>query len=444
MENELPWLIQTTEINKNEREAVTNTQRETTNVLATRKDRFLDNPSNQPKKEIADYVEQEWILVPRRFSGLKEALEYVNRWGKIMIRSEHAQEYDGASWLLKSIYVDKEEIEKAKKRSIGNWKCILDDMDYLLWAVESLSQEDLETKIKELSNENITKYCMYLWIDIQQFKQGITYSYWEKIDWYNRSIIADTAIPWRYYIFTKSKLYSLSDKKYSDIEIVNNCSIVDNGEIILDTEQWVGDEIKKRYQEVIAFYEKIRSLEKFNPNHCPIIEFQTDKENNNYFLQYHRTRDMETSTFVLERPLEEGEIKVGFVRWATPPEGIEIQAMLDFWSLKIQHGFKGKEECYMVFSNNEICHSIKSKERKIHIHMRSNLESFFWYLLHEHIKKTVMFNPSMSLVFIWDWFPKERYNSLKEEYIRTKKIVLFPMRVVSDWRTAYVKFLDHK
>lgn len=38
------------------------------------KDRFLENPPRQPKKEIADMVESHGVLVPRRFGNLTDAL----------------------------------------------------------------------------------------------------------------------------------------------------------------------------------------------------------------------------------------------------------------------------------------------------------------------------------------------------------------------------------
>ena len=65
-------------------------------------DYYLQNPEaleGQPKKTIADYVEQNGILVPRRFDSLSEARKSHKR---ILLRSEHLQEYDGISGLLDS------------------------------------------------------------------------------------------------------------------------------------------------------------------------------------------------------------------------------------------------------------------------------------------------------------------------------------------------------
>src|SRR3989338_5821979 len=65
-------------------------------------DYYLDDSSKlegQPKRTIGGYVEQQGILVPRRFDSLQEA----RRSGMAVIcRSEHIQDYDGTSGLLGS------------------------------------------------------------------------------------------------------------------------------------------------------------------------------------------------------------------------------------------------------------------------------------------------------------------------------------------------------
>ncbi len=66
-------------------------------------DYYLKNPNKlmgQPKRTIADYVESQGILVPRRFENLKEARKSHKA---ILLRSEHTQEYDGVSGLLDSM-----------------------------------------------------------------------------------------------------------------------------------------------------------------------------------------------------------------------------------------------------------------------------------------------------------------------------------------------------
>jgi len=63
-------------------------------------DYYLEDRSRlqgQPKRTIADYVEQQGILVPRRFDSLEEAQASGL---PILARSEHSQDYDGVSGLL--------------------------------------------------------------------------------------------------------------------------------------------------------------------------------------------------------------------------------------------------------------------------------------------------------------------------------------------------------
>ena len=66
-------------------------------------DHYTTHPEalkGQPKRTIADYVEQHGILVPRRFDSLSEARRSKKA---ILLRSEHEQEYDGCSGILESI-----------------------------------------------------------------------------------------------------------------------------------------------------------------------------------------------------------------------------------------------------------------------------------------------------------------------------------------------------
>ena len=104
---------------------------------------------------------------------------------------------------------------------------------------------------------------------------------------------------------------------------------MENGDIVLNAPMKITSEMKESLDDVIELYETIRNIQKFDPNHCPIVEFQTDKYKNNYFLQYHRTRQMEHTTFILDRDLQEDEFEAVYVRGATPPEWLILDiAML--------------------------------------------------------------------------------------------------------------------
>ena len=83
----------------------------------------------QPKRAIADYVEQNGILVPRRFASLQDARASGL---PIIARSEHPQDYAGASGILKSLllykeeYVDIQTEEKLKIKTLAEPRLCVD------------------------------------------------------------------------------------------------------------------------------------------------------------------------------------------------------------------------------------------------------------------------------------------------------------------------------
>ncbi|MBS3095869.1 hypothetical protein J4480_00345 [Candidatus Woesearchaeota archaeon] len=77
-------------------------------------DYYIQNPERlqgQPKRTIADYVEQNGVLVPRRFDSLAEARKSKKA---ILLRSEHPQDYDGISGLLDSFQLSNIILRAAK------------------------------------------------------------------------------------------------------------------------------------------------------------------------------------------------------------------------------------------------------------------------------------------------------------------------------------------
>ena len=128
-------------------------------------DFYIANPHElrgKPKATIADYVEQNGILVPKRFATFDEALRYGL---PIIARSEHTQDYDGASGLLKSPVIAPE---------------------------QGITDEGVKKEI--LKGERWRKYCALFGIGELQFETSVSVSYWEKIPGYNIGIIADLLI----------------------------------------------------------------------------------------------------------------------------------------------------------------------------------------------------------------------------------------------------------
>ena len=397
-------------------------------------DFYIDNPVIQPKQEIADYVESQWFQVAKRFNSLEEAIA---SWKEFLIRSEHPVEYYWGSWLFESFFISdksiqernvhdtKENFEKIIKNDI-NWyserkrleKCILSK-------VKELPQDDFEKHLKSLLGYSWECYTEILWIDDKEFNNLLTFSYREKLDWYNRSIVEDTAIEWRYHIFTSST--ELDDWFY------HNYIVYDNWKILLNSPNKLTQELTNEIEWVIDWYKSIKSLPRFNSTHCPIIEFQT-VNNENHFLQYHRTQDKSESDFALDRGLEEWEIEVDFVRWATPKEWLILDTKL-FYDPKNME--LDEEEASFDFHYNFEFTDIMSRKRKAQIIAVYELDFMIMKTFRQHVPKTKLFNSQLSVCIE----ENKIHNYIKDIAEWDDKKDTVPIKITSDWRKAYIKFM---
>lgn len=253
----------------------------------------------QPKKDIADYVESKGILVPKRFATLKEAKQFckkpfLNR--KIICRSEHPQEYSGVSGLLYSIVY----------RGLNKIN----------------SDEEIKNEILARSADSIYSFCKYTACDINQFKNDVSFSFWEYLGGLNFTLSADSAIKDRYHIIT-----SLSIKKN---ELPQNYHVVYEKRNIIkeyNTPHRIKKhEISSKMDALIDLYEAVRNLDRFEKDQSPIIEAQLYK-GKVYFLQYHRSRAFEPANFKLENYPKNDEIEIPFVRGATSENGIDCKML---------------------------------------------------------------------------------------------------------------------
>ncbi len=383
-------------------------------------------------------LEQQGILVPRRFESLAEALEAIKQGKDIVVRSEHPAEYAGASGLLETHLLNAKGIEKGKafcaekgevidwtnfEKDPNNYDAYREVINKTFGSLDTLDQSAFEENLRRLSQKDVRRYCKLLGLDIDQFSKEISFSYWERIPGFNRSIVADSAVSNRYHIFTtRTNKYDTNDNFF------HNHAIIDNGEIVLDNPVRMTDEIKSGIGDVISFYEKVRNTEGFDPNHCPVVEFQTF-ENQNYFLQYHRTRDSEPSKWKLERGLEEGEFKVAFVRGATPPEGLILNASIYLPGTELK--VKDKEEAAFDFQWNLTLSEIMSRRRRVNFSNKSLLDLTL-LSIDAHLPKSKMFNPEIFVSIDIDG------EGISKDFYSKKSVKL---RLVSDGRKAYVKFL---
>lgn len=354
----------------------------------------------KPKATIADYVEQNGILVPRRFATLDEALQSDV---PIIVRSEHPQEYDGASGLLFSPLLDRPPAmhdEKSLKSTVLG------------------------------ANSYYKSYCALMGIDEKSFLDNVSVSFWERLVGYNLSIVADSAIKGRYHIFSQT-----SDKRSSYL-------IVDNYKIIGQEMQKDLPELVKGLPSIIEFYEKVRQLDNFDPNHCPIIEAQY-LDGQVYFLQYHRTRDFEPATFTLERILKTHEREATFVRGATPPTGLIVKTTAYYaatfktvsWALTDEGGS-------FDYHDNSVFAELMTRRRIFQMVLANHLLDVSLNLASGHLSLSQMFKPKLSLGIDHKDFhylvPQDELALMKLTARENGKDQFIWLYVISDGRRAYI------
>lgn len=400
-------------------------------------DYFLANPPLQPKKDIAQYVASEGFAIPKIFSDVEEALRFVKAGGKIMIRSEHPQEYSWAAGLLTSYLVDKsvlEALHKGDSLKAGLYGALKSFFKHR-------NQKDFEEQLKIWDRKSIEKFCSLLKVNREDFTEKISYSYWEALEGNNGILVADSALKDRYHLFIKEEgdeneilnyfvfedgkwtsgssnkenLSSSDEKKENLSQITFSC---------LEGVEW---------ENLICFYEELRSLNAFDPKHCPILEFQ-HSNNKNYFLQYHRTRNQKLADFTLERPLELWEIQAQFVRGATPPEWIILQTTISpYPNYEI---FEEEASFDMHYQN--LFASIMNKQRKVAF-LEWQMEEMIFKCASAHFTTNRIFDPELFVLI--DEIPKEVLQKVYAYWKIKKELVQVPVRLISDGKKAYVKFL---
>ncbi len=363
--------------------------------------------NGQPKRTIADYVEANGILVPKKFDTLAEA----KKSGKqILLRSEHPQDYDGASGLFKSKTLSE----------------LPDTNDEKMLRSELLKVE------KEIFFPRV--YCSYLGLDLYQFLQDFSFSFWEKLDGINRAVVADSSIRGRYHIMTNS------DDNVSYI-------ILENGKIALSTPMKDYCSIGE-LNELVFLYERVRNLDNFDSNHCPIMEFQTFS-GRHYFLQYHRARNFEEKIFILNRELEDDEIQVDVVRGATPEEGFicKTTARYSAWESLGDYekwSVSEFEEGSFDMHYNYVFTEIMTRRRRLQVLAPLDINVILFGLAIEHTQRSQLFNPEVSIIVsrLERLIAEEEMETFFCRARETGEDQYVTLRIISDGRKAYVKRLD--
>ncbi len=398
-------------------------------------DFFLTNRPLQPKLEIGNYVVSMGGSVPERYTSFDAAL---HSGAAFIMRSEHPQDYDGASGLLNSFTIEEELLRKARDyvpreedTTRPSYEKNLDDL--LAGLNRKLlggTDRELELVVGLTTRDFIQDYCHYLGFQETAFLSQLSYSYWRLMGGLNRSIVADSAIRGRYHVFTATP---------DEPDSGHNYTIVDGRKIVLSDGYGLPTEaIHQGISTAIDFYEFIRRLPRFDPNHCPIIECQW-VDGIHHFLQYHRCRDFQPPGFELSRQPEEGEIEALLVRGATPPEGIVVNTAFYYpFNKKGRWALEEQEDASFDFHYQVVFSEIMARRRKVNFVDRKRLLGIASANVTNHLTRSKLFKPQVTVVAPFDKHlpaSANSYRKTKEE----KKPFRIPIRVVSDGRRALVK-----
>lgn len=402
-------------------------------------DYFLAHRPTQSKREVAEYVEsQGGILVPQRFAGLDTALAS----GKpFIVRSEHPQDYDGASGVFESLLVSPDIIEAARKNLENE---IWSDDEFrpgrdhngvarLLVGIGQITQEDLEAKYAQATYSNALEYCSIMGISLESFMAQTTYSYWEAIPGVNRAVVADTSIKGRYHIFSDYEHAGMAPVKG---EYWQNYIIVEDGKIVMGAPRDLPEDNLDAIQGLIGTYEGIRNLDRFSTSNCPIVEIQSNGTSQ-YFLQYLIGRDFKAPEFDLERDPEKDEISATLAIGTTPPEGLDVEVTyIELFSPNYE--LPTTEAVLNKFVHPMFVEPLV-KSTRVQIIPTGGSDEIF-AKSRGHTPRSILFKPEISVLFLMR--DLEKIMSSKTGYPRVDYESgknTFRVRIVSDGRRAYLK-----
>ncbi|EKE30175.1 MAG: hypothetical protein ACD_2C00033G0016 [uncultured bacterium (gcode 4)] len=409
--------------------------------ISVNTDYFISNPPLQPKFQVTEYVESCWISVPKRFKGIEEALESGD---DFIVRSEHPYEYAWIWWLLDSFcynentrdgiqrHIKSGDIKLTPEEKINSWWIERNNKifykllaQFQMWMI---GEQEFTDGMKLTSLKWIKRFSNLTGTKIEDFMKDFSFSYWHFIEWYNRTIIADDSIRWRYHVITNWGI----NKRYRNYTIFENWRVLPNE--VSELEPALAMSLK----EDIWFYEKVRNLPKFDWENCPIIEIQTAFDWTNYFLQTHYWRKTNIWDFVLDREPEPWEIEAEFVRWATPREWLTgvvsvtyNYGALDLWG-----------EIWCNDANNSVIYSwFRDDDKKVWLVSWSF--NRVKYSITCHTKINEMFWPDISVVIDLENLIEEGKRKILHNLARKNKTFIgLNFRVISDWRRCYMKMID--
>lgn len=288
---------------------------------------FLNTDFAQPKLQIAQMVAGEGELTPRVFDDFHVARAY----GPSILRSEGPWEHaltlksrrvGGVSGLLDSHPITEGKITEALSREwpIDNFY----DRNHLKHALNRFltgggEREFFDDLIRCTNPDLVEAFCKLTGTPCEEFFRQTTFTYWQLLGGHNCTVIADDVISGRYHVMI------------TGAGSVGGYCLVDAGERKIvrqaaTSEHFDWQDLFNTYP-LTSWYERLRHLSFFDPNHCPIVECQL-VEGAIYFLQYHLGRDFVGRGFKLTRDLRDGEFEAAFVRGTTTADGLDIDVVM--------------------------------------------------------------------------------------------------------------------
>lgn len=431
-------------------------------------DKFTFQLPLQPKKTIISMIAKEGIRVPKIHSRLQSAIDELDTAGKdFLIRSEHPQEYIGISGLLESYRVTKKTLKSARNfaaspiltqliqtqashspRVFGAFLFThkIPFINFALaayfQAVKMGAQLDEAEKILNrilLQDYNFQKRLTslenYADNDLTYFLSQASFSYWEYIPGINRVMVADTAVPHRFHVFSETENNRKKSKQYL---------IFESGQIIRETHS--GSPFPSlNLPELVQFYEQVRWADGMHHAHAPLIEFQTAAaDQNHYLLQVHRTQDTHySSPFQITDQQKQGAFSAELVRGRTPPEGTVFEIEFN----------KPERERYLTVSEitdsnrpdgwygdyGVVVSEFRARASRLQI-INSTFEQFS-NTSGYHLSKSLLFKPEVSIMIDPKIFHHHVSVRELEDAQKSGKRSRLRFLVISNGREAYWKIL---
>ena len=248
--------------------------------MTSHEDYFMANPPMQPKLEIVRYVGSQGFKVPRTFENLEDALATLPD-SQLLIRSEHPQDYDGASDLLYS----------------GGFGGAVEHA-----AALGMSAQEYVDRIFSLppnQNEGMSTFLGF-GNDGYDGPNLVSASYWELIP--DTAKVVITKDPARldtlHVLHIEATPRGLEEKGYPAAHAKQSMRYELRGADGVEVCYGRGNmspELEASVRSTVETYKDITTLSRFDPNHCYTAEFVIDQTGDPVFAQMHRGQDVQVT-----------------------------------------------------------------------------------------------------------------------------------------------------